>query len=116
MCTLIIFYGNPKRLHRLELRLNNQDIRKILDSLGIRITEDIIFDKERLDALYTQAPKQHLFRKTFGRKVIESAGEQSEMALIKLSEIFNHASPMITRRYLGLRSEELEEVYEALSF
>lgn len=31
-------------------------------------------------------------------------------------EIFNHASPMITRRYLGLRAEELEEVYNVLEF
>jgi site-specific recombinase XerD len=58
----------------------------------------------------------HSFRKTFGRKVVQCAGEQSEMALIKLSEIFNHASPMITRRYLGLRAEELEEVYNVLEF
>ena len=58
----------------------------------------------------------HSFRKTFGRKIIQSAGEQAEMALIKLSEIFNHASPMITRRYLGLRAEELEEVYNVLEF
>lgn len=58
----------------------------------------------------------HSFRKTFGRKVVQSAGEHSEMALIKLSEIFNHASPMITRRYLGLRAEELEEVYNVLEF
>ena len=58
----------------------------------------------------------HSLRKTFGRKVVESAGENSEMALIKLSEIFNHTSPMITRRYLGLRQEELEEVYNILNF
>jgi hypothetical protein len=38
------------------------------------------------------------------------------MALIKLSEIFNHSSPMITRRYLGLRAQELEEVYNSLHF
>jgi hypothetical protein len=35
----------------------------------------------------------HSLRKTFGRKVVESAGENSEMALIKLSELFNHSSP-----------------------
>ena len=58
----------------------------------------------------------HSFRKTFGRKIVESAGEHSEMALIKLSEIFNHSSPMITRRYLGLRAQELEEVYNSLHF
>lgn len=58
----------------------------------------------------------HSFRKTFGRKVVENAGENSEMALIKLSELFNHSSPQITRRYLGLRIDELMEVYSSLSF
>ena len=43
-------------------------------------------------------------------------GDAAEMALIKLSEIFNHTSPMITRRYLGLRAEELEDVYNSLDF
>lgn len=58
----------------------------------------------------------HSFRKTFGRKVVEMAGENSEMALIKLGEIFNHTSTSITRRYLGLRQQELSEVYNALHF
>lgn len=58
----------------------------------------------------------HSLRKTFGRRVVEQAGVQSEMALIKLSEIFNHSSPMVTRRYLGIRQEELYEVYDNLDF
>ena len=58
----------------------------------------------------------HSLRKTFGRKVVEQAGENSEMALIKLSELFNHSSPQITRKYLGLRHEELMEVYDTLTF
>lgn len=58
----------------------------------------------------------HSLRKTFGRRVVEMAGPDAEMALIKLSELFNHSSPMVTRRYLGLRQEELGEVYENLSF
>ena len=58
----------------------------------------------------------HSLRKTFGRKVVESAQENAEMALIKLSELFNHSSPQITRRYLGLRQEELMEVYNVLEF
>ena len=58
----------------------------------------------------------HSLRKTFGRRVVDMAGADAEMALIKLSEIFNHASPMVTRRYLGLRQEELGEVYDNLSF
>ena len=58
----------------------------------------------------------HSMRKTFGRRVVESAGENTEMALIKLSELFNHSTPQITRRYLGLGHEELMEVYDALVF
>ena len=58
----------------------------------------------------------HSFRKTFGRQVVERAGENSEMAVIKLAEIFNHSSTAITRRYLGLRQQELREVYDTLSF
>lgn len=58
----------------------------------------------------------HSLRKTFGRRVVDMAGADAEMALIKLSEIFNHASPLVTRRYLGLRQEELGEVYDRLQF
>lgn len=58
----------------------------------------------------------HSLRKTFGRKVVENTGENSEMALIKLSELFNHSSPQITRRYLGIRHEELMEIYDVLKF
>ena len=58
----------------------------------------------------------HSLRKTFGRRIVDMAGPDAEMALIKLSELFNHSSPMVTRRYLGLRQEELGEVYEKLSF
>ena len=58
----------------------------------------------------------HSLRKTFGRRVVDMAGSDAEKALIKLSEIFNHTSPMVTRRYLGLRQEELGEVYESLTF
>lgn len=58
----------------------------------------------------------HSLRKTFGRKVVDMAGSDAEMALIKLSELYNHSSPQITRRYLGLRQEELGELYDSLQF
>lgn len=58
----------------------------------------------------------HSLRKTFGRRVVDQARSQSEMALIKLSELFNHSSTMVTRRYLGLRKQELEKIYESLTF
>lgn len=51
-----------------------------------------------------------------GKKVVEAAGKVAEMALIKLSEMYNHSSPQVTRRYLGLRQQELLEVYDSLEF
>lgn len=58
----------------------------------------------------------HSLRKSFGREVVESAGKDAEFALIKLSELFNHSNTMVTRRYLGLRKEELMNTYRLLRF
>lgn len=58
----------------------------------------------------------HSLRKTFGRQVYNQNSDNAEMALIKLMELFNHSSVAITKRYLGLRQEEILETYESLSF
>ena len=58
----------------------------------------------------------HSLRKTFGRKVFESAGENANMALVRLSELFNHSNIAITKIYLGIRQEELLETYDLLDF
>jgi integrase len=58
----------------------------------------------------------HSMRKTFGRQVYNNAGSNSELALVKLSELFNHSDVRTTRKYLGLRTEELMEAYDLLSF
>lgn len=86
----------------------------------------VVYSTQRINVLFKEVKSQyglkidhfstHSMRKTFGRKVVEAAGENSEFALIKLSELFNHSDTMTTRRYLGLRSKELLETYEMLSF
>lgn len=58
----------------------------------------------------------HSLRKAFGRKVFESSGKNAQMALVKLSELFNHSSIAITKIYLGLRQQELLETYDLLDF
>lgn len=60
----------------------------------------------------------HSLRKTWARKIYENenAEGRGELALLKLSEIMNHSSPAITRRYIGLRQQELGEVYDNLQF
>lgn len=52
----------------------------------------------------------HSLRKSFGRRVWENNGKSDE-ALIYLSEIFNHSNMSITRKYLGIRQEELNDIY-----
>ena len=60
----------------------------------------------------------HSLRKTWARKIYENenVAGRGELALLKLSEIMNHSSPAITRRYIGLRQQELGEVYDNLCF
>lgn len=58
----------------------------------------------------------HSLRKTFGRQVYNQNSENAELALVKLMELFNHSSVAITKRYLGLRQEEILQAYDSLSF
>ena len=52
----------------------------------------------------------HSLRKSFGRRVWCNDNE-SERSLIYLSELFNHSSSLTTRIYLGIRQEELNDIY-----
>ena len=61
----------------------------------------------------TLAISSHSLRKTFGRQVW-SINNETDKALLYLSELFNHSSPAITKRYLGIRQEELDDIYMSL--
>jgi integrase len=52
----------------------------------------------------------HTLRKTFGKRVWEMDG-QSERSLIYLSQIFNHSSVSVTRRYIGIVQENIRNIY-----
>ena len=51
----------------------------------------------------------HSFRKSGGRYVWNSFGCSDE-SLIKLSLLLNHSSTSITRRYLSIQKEEIEDI------
>ena len=86
----------------------------------------VVYSTQRINVLFKDIKKRynlkiehfstHSMRKTFGRKVYESSGENANMALIKLSEIFNHSNISITKIYLGIREKELLETYDLLDF
>lgn len=122
--------------HR-EVKINEQfqeHIRKCYQALGIKNKQEFcflsrkgtVYSTQRINILFKEINKKyglkndhfstHSMRKTFGRKVVEASGDNAEMAIIKLSELFNHSSPRITRLYLGLRREELMGCYDLLCF
>lgn len=85
-----------------------------------------VFTVQRINVILKEVKKKyrlkiknfscHSLRKTFGRQVYNMNSENSELALVKLMELFNHSSVAITKRYLGLRQEELLNTYDCLSF
>ena len=122
---------------RREIRVNCKFQKHIADcykSLGVVYKNEkcflsrkrTVYSTQRINVLFKSMKSKynlkiehfstHSMRKTFGRQVVEAAGENSEFALIKLSELFNHADIQTTRRYLGLRSQELLETYDMLNF
>jgi len=55
----------------------------------------------------------HTFRKTLGNRVLRLNNYSNE-AVILLMELFNHSSPAMTKKYLGIREKEILDVYDSL--
>jgi integrase len=119
---LIEMKTNKKRMIRL-----NENVKNALSLLKERDTvregfvftsnQGTVYSKQyvnrKLKELFggkSLAVSTHSLRKTFGRRVWEN-NNQTDKALIYLSELFNHSSPAITKRYLGIRQEELDDIY-----
>ena len=60
----------------------------------------------------------HSLRKTFARTIWErqNANGNGDVSLVYLSQLLNHSSLAITRRYLGIQQQELGQLYELLTF
>lgn len=58
----------------------------------------------------TQNASTHTLRKTFAKRVWEMDGK-SERSLIYLSQMFNHSSISITRRYIGIVQKDIRDIY-----
>jgi len=52
----------------------------------------------------------HILRKSFAKRVYDNGG-CSEASLILLSEMFNHSTIKITRKYIGLVEKEFQSAY-----
>ena len=132
------FVINEKKTgKRREVRINKDFQKHIRDCHdALQITNDnekcflshkkMVYSTQRINVLLKEIKKKyhlkvehfstHTMRKTFGRKVYESSGNDAAMALMRLSELFNHSSPKITKVYLGIRQEKLLSTYDMLTF
>ena len=89
-------FTNPKG-EKVSIQYVNRRLKKTLSEFGIK----------------TQNASTHTLRKTFGKRVWEMDGK-SERSLIYLSQIFNHSSISITRRYIGIVQEDIRDIYMKL--
>jgi integrase len=55
----------------------------------------------------------HMFRKTLGNRALKLNNYSNE-SIVLLMELFNHSSPVTTKRYLGVRNSEIESIYDSL--
>jgi len=88
--------------------------------------KNTVFSLQRINIILKDLKKQynlkvrnfssHSLRKSFGREVFTRSAENAELAIVKLSQLFNHSNPSITRRYLGISQKELLDTYDILSF
>ena len=102
------------------LHITNEDEKCFLSR------KKMVYSTQRINILFKEIKTKynlkidhfstHTMRKTFGRKVFESAGTDAPLALMRLQTLFNHASPTITKRYLGIPDSELESSYDLLDF
>ena len=102
------------------LHITNEDEKCFLSR------KKMVYSTQRINILFKEIKTKynlkidhfstHTMRKTFGRKVFESAGTDAPLALMRLQTLFNHATTTITKKYLGITDSELESSYDLLDF
>ena len=123
--SISIVEGKTKKKRTLRI---NDSIRKALtffddDVRGAAFTNQkgTPFSSQHINRLLKQHFKgannglvsSHSLRKSFGRRIWEN-DKCSERSLIQLSQLFNHTSTSVTRVYLSIQQEELDDLYMSL--
>ena len=124
--------GKTKKVRRIKINPSLGDIiTRLHEKMNITDDQELLFiNKTRTKAINiqyinrklkeiaikynlqipTNSTSSHLFRKTLGRHVW-TLNNYSEKSLLLLSELFNHSSVSVTKIYLGLKQEEIGDVY-----
>ena len=131
--TIIEIKTGKQRTIRINMQLQQhiRDCYEHISPVGINAPvlisqKGTVYTVQRINVMLKEIKKKYRLqignfscyslRKTFGRQVYNMNSDNSELALVKLMELFNHSSVSITKRYLGLRQEELLNTYDCLSF
>ena len=121
---LTIIEGKTKKTKTIAI---NENIRELLNKYGKGKTGSPFITQKKgvlsVQHLNIQLKKlikekglrisSHSMRKTFGRRVYFQNNE-SEKALMYLMDLFNHSSMSITKKYIGIRQTELDNIYLSL--
>jgi integrase len=91
-------------------KLGRPDINKAVIPLHIRTVNKQIKLYAAKAGIRGKRISTHTWRKSFGREVWRR-NNFSEASLIKLSQLFNHSSIGITRIYLSITKEEVDDLY-----
>jgi len=99
---LFIKMGEDKKQYLFVNRFGNKPIS--IQHVNAKLKE--IFAKYNIKGQYSS----HFMRKTLGRRIWE-ANKYSDQALLLLSQLFNHSSISTTKIYLGIREQEISNLY-----
>jgi integrase len=120
-----IIEGKTKKKRKLTMNDNIKTAIKYFDEAAFndsfhafRSQKATVYSNKHVNRLLSQYFKgdrvsSHSLRKTFGRRVWDN-NNQSESALMYLSEIFAHKDIATTRKYLGIRQEQIDDIYKNL--
>ncbi len=102
-------------LQMVYLKLRSPNLNQFVIPLHIRTINKQIKLHAAKAGIRGKRISTHTWRKTFGREVWRRNG-QSESCLVKLSSLFNHSSISITRIYLSITKEEVDNLYQLQDF
>lgn len=91
-----LLFLNKNRTKAINIQYVNRRLKEIAAKYDLKIPQSEV--------------SSHVFRKTLGRHHW-SKNNYSEKSLILLSELFNHSNVRVTKIYLGIKQQEIGDVY-----
>jgi integrase len=98
-------------LQKVYMKLGSPNVQNEIIPLHIRTINKQIKIHAIRAGIKGKRISTHTWRKTFGREVWKRNG-QTEACLVRLSSLFNHSSIAITRIYLSITKDEVDNLYQ----